>query len=256
MSKDYFTFDWQRKDSSCPRINFWGSHWNDEFSEIFQSWTLAQVQELALEWWWGIRQFLVGITVAKKLKLMQFAAFRLYVLFITKQHIITTYIFVYLWWVNSLIHVLYCRTALQTCVEVSEMLRQFEGKTGGEVLHPFVEPDILNSCCKPYCLCWPKCSPKAATTPRCSWRTDLEVHRALARGSGSRVAEGSWKPCSAVSQTLLRYSLLSLIQIWECPIWILIGTHRRVHGGILGGWDIIYISQRAPASCSCKCIHE
>lgn len=38
-------------------------------------------------------------------------------------------------------------------VEVSEMLRQFEGKTGGEVLHPFVEPDILNSCCKPYCLC-------------------------------------------------------------------------------------------------------
>lgn len=117
-------FGWQRKDSSCPRINLWGSHWNDEFSDISQSWTLAQVQELALEWWWGIMQFLVGITVAKKLKLMQSAAFRLYLLLITKLHIITTVFFVYLWWLNSLICMFYSRTALQTCVEVSEILRQ------------------------------------------------------------------------------------------------------------------------------------
>lgn len=42
-----------------------------------------------------------------------------------------------------MIHVLYSRAALQTCVEVSEILRQFhEGKIGGDVLHPFVKPDI------------------------------------------------------------------------------------------------------------------
>lgn len=99
-------------------------------------------------------QFLVGITVTKKLKLMQFAAFRLYLLFITKLHIITMYIFVYLCQVNSLIHVLYSRTALQTCVEVSEILRQFhEGKIGGEVLDLLLNQTLLNSCCKPYCLC-------------------------------------------------------------------------------------------------------
>lgn len=242
-------FGWQRKDSSCPRINLWGSHWNDEFSEISQSWILTQVQELALEWWWAIMQFLVGITVAKKLKLMQPAAFRLYLLLITKMHIITAFIFVYLWWVNSLICMLYSRTALQTCVEVSEILRLLhEGKTGGEVLHPFVEPDILNSCCKPYCLCWPKCSSKAATNLRCSWRTDLEVHWALARGSGSRVAERSWKPCSSIACWV--YSLLILIQICECPTRVSIGTDRWAHGGIWGGRDIIYISQRASASCS------
>lgn len=91
----------------------------------------------------GIKQFLVGIIFAIILKLMQFVAVRLYLSFITKLHIITTYIFVYLWLVNCLVHVLYSRTALQTCVEVSEILKQCrEGKIGGEVLHPFVKPNI------------------------------------------------------------------------------------------------------------------
>lgn len=88
-------------------------------------------------------QFLVGITDAKTLKLMQFVAFRLYLLFVTKLHIITIYIFVYLRLVNSLVHVFCSRTALRTCVEVSEILTQFhQGKIGGDVLHPFVKPDI------------------------------------------------------------------------------------------------------------------
>lgn len=134
---------------------------------------------------------------------MQFSAFRLYLLFITKLHIITTYIFVYLWQVNSLIHVLCSRTASQTCVEVSEILRQFhEGKIGGEVFDLLLNQTRLNSCCKPCCLCWPKDSSKAATTLRCSWRTNLEVHWALAKESGSRQAERRWKPCSSIASTV------------------------------------------------------
>lgn len=199
----------------------------------------------------GITQFLVGITVAKKLKLMQSAAFRLYRLFITKLHIITTFIF------GELIPWSMCSILEQPCRPVWKLGKFLGSFMKAKLVVRFfallLSQTFLNSCCQPCYLCSPKCSSKAATTLRCSWRTNLEVPWALARGSGSRVAERGWNPCSSVPLQCLKhcsiYSLLILIQICECPIQKLIGTDRWAHGHIWGAWDIIYISQRVPASC-------
>lgn len=113
---------------------------------------------------------------------------------------------------------------------------------------------FLNSCCKPYCLCWPKRSSKAATTLRCSWRSNLGVPWALARGPVSRVAERAENHVLQFPLQCLKhcsiYPLFILIQICECPIRKLIGTDRWAHDEIWGGQNIIYISQRAAASCS------
>lgn len=169
---------------------------------------------------------------------MQFSAFGLYLLFITKPHIITTYIFVYCWQVNSLICVLCFRAALQTCMEVSEILRQFhEGKIGGEVFDLLLNQTLLNSCCKPCCLCWLKCSSKAATTLRCSWRTNLEVHWALARESGSRQTERGWKPCSSVASAVSR-TLLDIFSAHpHSNLWV---PHSKINRNrqVSSRWDL------------------
>lgn len=197
-------------------------------------------------------QFLVGITVAKKLKLMQFAAFRLYLPFITKLHIITTFLF------GELIPSSMCSILEQPYRPVWMLVKFLSSFMKAKLVVRFFtllwNQTFLNSRCKPYCLCWLKCSCKAATTLRCSWRSNLEVPWALARGSGSRLAERGWKPCSSVPLQGLKhcsiYSLLILIQTCDCPIWKLIGTDRWAHSQIWGAQDIIYISQRASASCS------